>query len=115
MRDLTIEQAAQKVRSYFLGNISHDFRTSLAALNASVELLLEDLDELSREKIAQLLNSVHFGVAGLQTVIDNLLESTNIEAGQFRLQQHKTDLHQVADDISSKLLARTSRSPGLKP
>jgi len=98
MRDLTTEQAAQNVRSYFLGSISHDFRTPLAALNASVELLLEDLEELSREEIAQLLNSVHFSVAGLQTMIDNLLESTNIEAGQFRLRLRKTDLHQVADE-----------------
>ena len=98
MRDLTTEQAAQNVRSYFLGSISHDFRTPLAALNASVELLLDDLEDLSREEIAHLLNSVHFSVAGLQTMIDNLLESTNIEAGQFRLRRRKTDLHQVADE-----------------
>ena len=98
LRDLTEEQAAKSLQSYFLGSISHEFRTPLSALNASVELLLDDLDELSRAEIAHLLNSVHFSVAGLQALIDNLLESTNIQAGQFRLRLRKANLHQIADD-----------------
>lgn len=98
LRDLTEEQAAKNLQSYFLGNISHEFRTPLSALNASVELLLEDLEDLSHVEIAQLLNSIHFSVTGLQTLIDNLLESTSIEAGQFRIRRRRTNLHQLADD-----------------
>jgi len=98
LRDLTEEQAAKNLQSYFLGSISHEFRTPLSALNASVELLLEDLEDLSHAEIAQLLNSIHFSVSGLQTLIDNLLESTSIEAGQFRIRRRRTDLHQVADE-----------------
>jgi K+-sensing histidine kinase KdpD len=98
LRDLTEEQAAKNLQSYFLGSISHEFRTPLSALNASVELLLEDLEDLSHVEIAQLLNSIHFSVSGLQTLIDNLLESTSIEAGQFRIRRRRTDLHQVADE-----------------
>ncbi|MCK7542487.1 MAG: hypothetical protein MZV63_72240 [Marinilabiliales bacterium] len=41
-----------------------NLRTPLTALNASVELLLEDIETLSLAEIAELLNSVHLSVAG---------------------------------------------------
>ncbi|HBX68460.1 MAG TPA: hypothetical protein DEH25_03495 [Chloroflexi bacterium] len=113
LSDQTEEQAEKKLQSYFLGNISHEFRTPLSALNASVELLLEDLGQLSQAEIAQLLNSIHFSVTGLQTLIDNLLESTSIEAGQFRIRRRKTNLHQVADEalhIMRPLLTRRQQT-----
>jgi len=113
LRDLTEEQAAKNLQSNFLGNISHEFRTPLSALNASVELLLEDLEELSYAEIAQLLNSIHFSVTGLQTLIDNLLESTSIEAGQFHIRRRKTNLHQVADEalhVMRPLLTRRQQT-----
>jgi PAS domain S-box-containing protein len=95
LRDISEEAAARRLRSYFLANISHEFRTPLTALNASVELLLEDIEDLSLAEIAELLNSIHLSVAGLQTLIDNLLESTSMEAGRFRIRCRPTDLGDV--------------------
>jgi len=95
LRDISEEEAARRLRSYFLANISHEFRTPLTALNASVELLLEDIEKLSLAEIAELLKSIHLSVAGLQTLIDNLLESTSIEAGRFRIRCRPTDLGDV--------------------
>lgn len=95
LRDISEEAAARRLRSYFLANISHEFRTPLTALNASVELLLEDIEDLSLAEIAELLNSIHLSVTGLQTLIDNLLESTSIEAGRFRIRCRPTDLGDV--------------------
>jgi len=92
LRDITEEDSARRLRSYFLANISHEFRTPLAALNASVELLLEEMNAMSLGEITKLLNSIHLGVTSLQTLIDNLLESASMEAGQFRIRRHPTDL-----------------------
>jgi PAS domain S-box-containing protein len=91
LRDVTEEIAAQQIRSYFLANISHEFRTPLSALNASVELLVDEIDEMSLAEIVELLNSIHYSVTGLQTLIDNLLESTSIEAGRFHIRRQPTD------------------------
>jgi two-component system phosphate regulon sensor histidine kinase PhoR len=95
LRDITEEEAARNLRSYFLANISHEFRTPLSAINASVELLLEELEDLSTAEIGELLNSIHMSVAGLQTLIDNLLESLSIEAGRFQIRRRPTDLNVV--------------------
>lgn len=98
LRDITEEQAIQHLRSYFLGNISHEFRTPLSALKASVELLLQDFDTLPVSELRELLNSLNRSVTGLQTLIDNLLESTRIEAGRFRIHRYPTNIKVVVDE-----------------
>jgi len=103
LRDVTEQEALQHLRSYFLANISHEFRTPLSALNASVELMLSELDDLSGDEVHRLLSSVHMSVTGLQTLIDNLLESASIEAGKFAIHRQATDLEQVLRDASSML------------
>jgi signal transduction histidine kinase len=108
--------AAQHLRTQFLGSISHEFRTPLAALNASVEFLLEELDGLSREELRQLLASIHFSVTGLQTLIDNLLESTNIEAGRLTIRPKEVDLRPIALEaiqVMKPLLNRRSQQVSL--
>jgi PAS domain S-box-containing protein len=112
-RDVTEKDSAQRLRSYFLANISHEFRTPLSALKASVELLLEGINDLSREEISELLHSIHFSVTGLQTLIDNLLESVSIEAGRFRIRRRPTDLKTVVDEaerVMKPLLERRQQS-----
>lgn len=91
-------EATRHIHSYFLANITHEFRTPLSALNASVEYLLDDYNQLSRDEIYELLKSIHLSVTGLQTLIDNLLESTNIEAGRFSIRPKPIELDNVVSE-----------------
>lgn len=95
LQDITQEEAIQGMRAYFLSNISHEFRTPLSAISASLELLLDELPGLSTAEIWELLNSIHRSVTGLQALIDNLLESSRIEAGRFSIRRCPGDLNQI--------------------
>jgi signal transduction histidine kinase len=88
----------QQLRSYFLASITHEFRTPLSALNASVEFLLDEIDHLSKEEIKDLLRSIHLSSTGLQTLIENLLESINIEAGRVTVRLRLIDLDEVVEE-----------------
>jgi PAS domain S-box-containing protein len=101
IRDVTLEDAAQRLRSYFLANISHEFRTPLSALKASVELLLDGVGTFTQDETLQLVRSVHFSVTSLQTLVDNLLESVSIEAGRFRIRRRPTDVALLVQDASA--------------
>jgi PAS domain S-box-containing protein len=101
LREITEEEALQHLRSYFLSNISHEFRTPLAALNASVELLMDEFEDLSRSEQTELLTSIHLSVTGLQTLIDNLLESASIEAGRFTIHPRTSDFSELVDEALS--------------
>jgi two-component system sensor histidine kinase KdpD len=44
------------------------------------------------------MNSIHLSVTGLQTLIDNLLESASIQAGSFRIRRRSIELDQVVSE-----------------
>jgi PAS domain S-box-containing protein len=91
-RDISEEEAVHRLLGDFLANVAHEFRTPLSALAASVELLLDQAPDLAPSELEELLNSLHLGVLGLQTLIDNLLESASIETGHFRVHPHPCSL-----------------------
>jgi len=103
LRETTEEEATQRLRSYFLANISHEFRTPLSAINAALELLLEELSDLTIAEIGDLLSRMHMSVTGLHTLIDNLLESSSIEAGRFTLRRTRSDLAQLLQEAVQTL------------
>ncbi|MGC9398875.1 MAG: ATP-binding protein [Anaerolineae bacterium] len=84
-RDVSEEEIVHRLLGYFVANVAHEFRTPLAALAASVELLLDQAPYLSPAEIQELLNALHLSVLDLQTLINNLLESASIETGQFHV------------------------------
>jgi PAS domain S-box-containing protein len=98
LRDLSEGEVETNLREVFLASISQEFRTPLAAINASVELLLEQLEELSLREIGGLLNSIHMSVFGLQMLIDNVLESMKIDAEHFKIHKRRSDLKDIVDE-----------------
>jgi two-component system phosphate regulon sensor histidine kinase PhoR len=94
-RDVSEAEAVHRLLGHFLANVAHEFRTPLSALAASVELLLDQAPDLSDAELAELLTSLHLGVLGLQTLIDNLLESASIEAGHFRVHPRPSNLGEI--------------------
>jgi len=98
LRDETDLEAARRARDSVLGNISHEFRTPLAALLASIELLRDGLNDMRPEAQRELLANVERGVLRLMRLIDNLLESVRIEAGQLSIRQQPVDLSEVIAD-----------------
>ena len=101
LRDVSEEEAINRLLGDFLANISHEFRTPLAALEASIELLLDQLPDLSQAELLELLNSVHLGVISLQTLIDNLLEATSIETGHFWVYPHSSELAEIVNEAAA--------------
>ncbi len=94
-RDVSEEEAVHRLLGHFLANVAHEFRTPLSALAASVELLLDQAPDLSAAELRELLTSLHLGVLGLQTLVDNLLEGASIEAGRFRISPRPSNLGEI--------------------
>jgi signal transduction histidine kinase len=98
IRDETELEAVRRARDTVLANISHEFRTPLAAQLASIELLLEGMETLEPAQQKELVMSLERGALRLTRLIDNLLESVRIESGQLNIRHQSVDLAEVVED-----------------
>jgi signal transduction histidine kinase len=98
IRDETELEAVRRARDTVLANVSHEFRTPLAAQLASIELLRAGLATRSPQQLEELVLSLERGTLRLTQLIDNLLESMRIESGQIEIRRQSIDLRDVIDD-----------------
>lgn len=103
IRDVTNEERIHRLLGEFMANITHEFRTPLSALAASVELLVDELPNLSIEEIGQLLNALNIGIIDLQSLIDNLIEAASIEAGRFNVVPREVELSAILKDAMNTI------------
>ncbi len=98
IRDETDAEAARRLRDAILANISHEFKTPLAAQLASIELLRDRLPDLNAPEAQQLVLALERGTLRLTQLIDNLLESVRIEAGEDSLRRRPVALDEVVEE-----------------
>jgi signal transduction histidine kinase len=116
LRDETELEGVRRARDTVLANVSHEFRTPLAAQLASIELLRDGLSSKSPAELAELVLSLERGTLRLTRLIDNLLESVRIEAGQLDVRRQSLDLRDVIDDargLVESLLHQRRQSLGV--
>lgn len=101
LRDETELEAVRRARDSVLANISHEFRTPLAAQLASIELLLEGMETLEPSQQKELVQSLERGALRLTRLIDNLLESVRIESGQLNIRHQSVELAEVVEDAQA--------------
>jgi len=98
LRDETELESVRRARDGVLANISHEFRTPLAAQLASLELLKDGVGRMDADQQRELYQNLERGVLRLMRLIDNLLESVRIEAGQLSIRAQTLDLAEVAEE-----------------
>jgi signal transduction histidine kinase len=113
LRDETDLEGVRRARDTVLANVSHEFRTPLAAQLASIELLREGLKSSPPERLDELVLSLERGTLRLTRLIDNLLESVRIESGQLDVRRQSIELADVVDDARAlvEALLRQRRQP----
>ena len=99
-RDVSESEAMHRVMGHFMANVTHEFRTPLSSLAASIELLLDQAPDLSTAELQELISSLRLGIVGLQTLVDNLLEGASIEAGRFRVNARPVKLSHIIHEAT---------------
>ncbi len=101
MFDLMVDrlQAVERERSLMLSSISHDLRTPLTALRASVEAI--------RDGVAadpdMYLSGMERQVRALSALVDDLHLHSRLVSGTIELQRIRLDLRELADEAMETL------------
>ena len=99
---------ADRLKSGFLAGVSHDLRSPLTAIRASVESLLDRESVQSTWDQEHLLQNIAGQAGRLGRLVDQLLDLSRIEAGAFSLDLDWTELPALIADTISKFEALNS-------
>ncbi len=93
---------ADRLKSGFIAAVSHDLRSPLTAIRASVDSLLDQGDIQSARAQEHLLHNIAGQASRLGRLVDQLLDLSRIEAGALALDRDWTELPVLIADTLAK-------------
>lgn len=101
-----VAEAANEAKSRFLASLSHEIRTPLHGIKGMTKLAL---DSAPSPEVRERLQTIQTSAEGLQSVINDLLDYSKIEAGALELFREPFPLLQPVDDVVKALHAEAQR------
>lgn len=98
---------SDELKSALLAAVSHDLRTPLASIKASVTSLLDNSVEWDTETRHDFLEAIDEETDRLTLMVSNLLDLSRIEGGALRPQKDWYDVDELIVDVRSRLAPRT--------
>ena len=99
---LKAEAETERMRGNLLRAVSHDLRTPLTSIYGACSVMIENFDEISRERHLKLLKDVQNDSQWLVRMVENLLSVTRVDAQTVRLSKHSTVLEELIDSLLLK-------------
>jgi len=99
IREKDRAEAANQAKSEFLANMSHELRTPLNAIIGFSELMTSKLfGPLGSERYEEYAHDINSSGKHLLGVINDILDMSKIEAGQFSLECEEIDLNPLINE-----------------
>lgn len=97
---------ANQAKSNFLANMSHEIRTPLGAILGYSEMLVEP--NISDGERKMYLDTVRRNGHLMMALIDNILDLSKVESGQFQVHPIEVSLKEIISEIISALEPKAS-------
>lgn len=96
---LTQADSANKAKTEFLSNVSHDIRTPINAIMGMTKIASLHLDD--EEKVKDCLSKIDLSSHHLLELVNEVLDLSKIESGNMDLNEEDFNIHDVVADISA--------------
>lgn len=94
---------ASELKTKFLSNVSHEFRTPLNSIISLARLLLDRIDgQLTTEQVRQ-VNYIESSARDLQELVNDLLDLAKVEAGKIRIRPKQFEVHELFSALKGML------------
>ena len=99
---LKAEAEAERMRGNLLRAVSHDLRTPLTSICGACSAIMENYDQIPKERQLKLLGDMHADAQWLTRMVENLLSVTRVDAERVRLTKNSTVLEELIDAVLVK-------------
>ena len=97
-----------KLKSDLLATVSHELRTPLATIKGYSTMILDYFARLTPDEMKDYLVTVDSSTNRLAKLVDNLLDSSRMEAGLLKLEKSPTDVRQLIQKVAAEAKIRAS-------
>jgi DNA-binding response OmpR family regulator/signal transduction histidine kinase len=105
IQDMTPVEELERLRTEFLGMVSHELKTPLTAIKGSAATVLGSKRPFSPEETRELFEIVEEQADRLRDLVDNLLDMTRIEAGRLSVSPEDADLRAIVNEVKAQFAA----------
>lgn len=102
-------EEADRLKSELIAALAHDMRTPLASIMGYASALLLDDVQWDEETRADYLRIIDSEASELQMMIQDLLESSIVDAGLLRIEKEPTLMPRLAEGLVKEMSRRTAR------
>ncbi len=99
---LKAEAEKERMRGNLLRAVSHDLRTPLTAIYGACSAMVENYDEIPRQRQLKMLSDICSDAQWLTRMVENLLSVTRVDADKVRQATHPTVLEELIDAVLVK-------------
>ena len=92
-------ETANKAKSTFLSNMSHDIRTPMNAIIGFTTLAVSNIDD--KERVRDYLGKILSSSNHLLSLINDILDMSRIESGKIHLEETEVSLSDVLHDLKT--------------
>jgi two-component system phosphate regulon sensor histidine kinase PhoR len=105
--DVTRLERLEQVRQEFLSNVSHELRTPLTAILAFIETLEAGAID-DHEASQRFLSIIRRNATRMHDLIDDILELSQIEAGNVQVKPEELELAPIVNDVLASLATKAA-------
>ena len=109
MQDLAPLDEIERLRTEFLGLVSHELREPLAAIRGSAMTLLEEAAELDPAETREFHRIIVEQARHMRGLIGDLLDAGRIESGTLSVEPEPSELAALVERARTTFLTRASR------
>ena len=92
-------ETANRAKSTFLSNMSHDIRTPMNAIIGFTTLAVSNIDD--KKKVQDYLGKILSASNHLLSLINDILDMSRIESGKIQLEETEVSLSEVLHDLKT--------------
>ncbi len=103
---LAVAQHANRAKTTFLNNMSHDIRTPMNAIIGFTSLAAAHIDNI--EQVQDYLGKITTSSNHLLSLINDVLDMSRIESGKVKIEEKETSLPEIMHDLKTIVQADIS-------
>jgi PAS domain S-box-containing protein len=107
LRDITYEVEVDRLKSEFVATVSHELRTPMTAIRGYVDLLMMGAAGALNDNQQRFLKIIKDNTVRLNVLVNDLLDVSQLEAGQVALNIRPVDLVAAATEVIDHVRQRS--------